>query len=107
MGSPRLMLFRRRVRSTRGAAHAMALIFRLRGNASHQIGWSRQKGDEQQNGLNARQHGLRVDGSRDLDGGRAVFIPGWRRFLSTEVEQTWLLAGPDSNMELCSTSVNR
>jgi len=43
---------------------------------------SRQKGDEEQYGLNACQHGSRVSGSRELDAWRRVFIPGLKRFCS-------------------------
>jgi len=45
IGSPCPMLFRRGVCATRRAAHAMALVFRLRRNAGHQLGGSRYNGD--------------------------------------------------------------
>src|SRR5438445_10192026 len=82
IGSPCLMLFRRGGCATHWTAHAMALIFGLRRNASHQLRRSRHNGDEQEYGLNACQHGSCVDGSVELDAGRPIFIPGWRRFCS-------------------------
>jgi hypothetical protein len=80
---PRRALFRRGVRATRTAAHAITMIFRSRGGASYHGRRSRQKGDDQQYALKPCQHCSRVDGSRDLDAGRPVFIPGCRTFLST------------------------
>jgi hypothetical protein len=41
--------------------------------------------------LKACQHGLHVDGSRDLDARRPVFIPGWKRFCS--MWRTQILVG--------------
>jgi hypothetical protein len=91
MGSLRLMLIRHALPATRGATHAMAGVFRLDRDAGHHVGRSGHEGDEQEYGLKACQHGLRVDCSRDLDARRAVFIPGWKRFCS--IWHTQVLAG--------------
>ncbi len=82
MGSPRLMLIRLALRTTCGAAHPVTGVFRFGGDAGRHIGRSGHQGEEQQYGLKARQHGLGVDSSRDLDARRLVFIPGRSQFLS-------------------------